>query len=197
LLGLFTEVNALAIQLKKTTPLQPDGEIAATRRNVLQVLAQRGPLTVPRIARLRATSRQNTQILVNRLVREGYLELQPNPDHKRSALVQLTAAGRALLETANEREAKSLAGLGSHLTPVEVRSTAELLGRLRRWLKGEEWEVAPAVGQRRFAKPASRTLEANQPPVIPQSAKPSSPAPMSLMPPENQSEESELPLSLL
>src|SRR5436305_7931387 len=88
--ALLIEVNGLANRLKSNNPKET---IPSASRVALQVLQRCGPQTVPQIARARFSSRQNIQILVNRLQKEGLVELVENPDHKRSVLVRLTHRG--------------------------------------------------------------------------------------------------------
>src|ERR687897_3755204 len=56
-------------------------------------LAQR-PLTVPQVARRMGLTRQSVHTTVNRLVRDGLLQLASNADHRPSPLVRLTDRGR-------------------------------------------------------------------------------------------------------
>jgi DNA-binding MarR family transcriptional regulator len=55
-------------------------------------LAERA-LTVPQIARRMGLTRQSVHATVDRLTRDGLLELAPNDDHRRSTLVGLTDLG--------------------------------------------------------------------------------------------------------
>jgi DNA-binding MarR family transcriptional regulator len=135
---LFEETVDLANRLKKQARHTHRGEqLSASGRILLQSLQLQGAQTVPALAHIRSTSRQNIQVLVNRLAAAGFIEFVSNPGHKRSDLVQLTDAGRGLLSTANEREASLLATLLPHTTEAEVRSAAELLRKLRLLLGGE------------------------------------------------------------
>jgi DNA-binding MarR family transcriptional regulator len=102
------------------------------------VLAEHGPQTVPQIARLRGTSRQNIQILVNRLETDGCVELSSNPAHKRSGLVQLTGPGRDLFGRAAEQEDRFLAGLAGRVSAGEVASATSLLHQFRLMLTQAE-----------------------------------------------------------
>jgi DNA-binding MarR family transcriptional regulator len=98
---------------------------------VLQLLLHEGPLTVPRIGRARSTSRQNIQVLVNRMVAEKWVELVENPAHKRSALVQLTEEGRQLATSATEREVALHRLVIPQVSVEELEKTTALLARLR------------------------------------------------------------------
>src|SRR5882762_8205784 len=61
----------------------------------MRSLALIGPLTVPRIAQMRPTSRQRMQRLADELAVEGLVEFIENPKHRRSKLVRLTPKGDA------------------------------------------------------------------------------------------------------
>ena len=80
------------------------GELSGPRRTVLIALARSGPQTVARLARARAQSRQRLQPLVNALIDEGLLRYQPNPAHRQSHLVVVTARGRRAVERMLETE---------------------------------------------------------------------------------------------
>src|SRR5437867_4729087 len=69
--------------------------LTAARWQVLGAvaLAER-PLTVPQIARRMGLTRQSVQASVNRLLDEGLVQTDHNPDHRRSVLVRLTKLGR-------------------------------------------------------------------------------------------------------
>ena len=72
-----------------SSPWQESGRL------IMLILHSKGPCPVPDLARARGVSRQSIQSTVDRLRREGSLQLTPNPAHRRSPLVQLTPAGRA------------------------------------------------------------------------------------------------------
>jgi hypothetical protein len=84
---------------------------------------------------VRFSSRQNIQILINRLQQEGLVEFVSNPDHKRSALVRLTNHGQAAIAEAG----KVLAELNTKILPSfsqsELSSATEVLSKLRALLR--------------------------------------------------------------
>ena len=155
--ALLAEVTALANQLRKGTTLmsRPDNAHQAGW-NILQTLGQLGPQTVPDIARARALSRQSIQVLVNRLESQGYVEVTPNPAHKRSGLVQLTDRGRRLLVTVTEREATSLESLLPHLSRSSLAPATRLLRQLRELLAGKELPPEEIAGERPAHKAARK-----------------------------------------
>lgn len=146
---LFTEATALANQLRKVAVHGHRQEgFSAGGYGILQVLERMGPQTVPGIARTRTLSRQNVQMLVNRLASHGYVALTANPAHKRSGLVHLTDAGRALLATAKEREANSLASLMPQVPKAQLLPATRLLRRLRLLLSGNPSSPDELPGKR-------------------------------------------------
>ena len=61
-------------------------------------LARSGPQTVSQMARRRSQSRQRFQPLVDALMTDGLLQAMPNPAHKQSPLIVLTARGRKMVD---------------------------------------------------------------------------------------------------
>jgi DNA-binding MarR family transcriptional regulator len=136
LLDLFAQVTALAIRLKQRVDL-PHAE-----HTVLEIIDRFGPITVPQIARTRSTSRQNIQILVDRLEAIGRIELSGNPAHKKSALVRLTEKGKVSLEASESAQKDLLQELGSRLSEAEVRGATAVLSKVRGLLSTDQQETA-------------------------------------------------------
>ena len=68
----------------------------------MQVIARRGTCRVQDIADEMAITVGGTSKLVDRRESAGHCRLRPNPDDRRSSLVELTQAGRELLAAAAE-----------------------------------------------------------------------------------------------
>ena len=132
---LLREVTFLSNQLRRSAMYEePSGLLAAPEGRLLHCLQQFGPQTVPQIARANATSRQNVQIQVNRLIAGGWLELTTNPAHKRSALVCLTRQGRAALASTTDKDSKFIEALRSRFPDFDPRATTALLQQIREQL---------------------------------------------------------------
>ena len=101
----------------------------------LRSLALLGPLTVPRIAQMRPTSRQRMQRLADELAADGLVAFIDNPRHRRSKLVQLTAKGRVRYRQLNARFLAIASTMGSALSEPEVRQTTETVRRLSESVK--------------------------------------------------------------
>src|SRR5262249_55612743 len=80
--------------------------LTAARWQVLGALAlAERPLTVPQIARRMGLTRQSVHATVRHVVDEGFVELAPNADHRRSQLVRLTEEGSATYSALDHRQA--------------------------------------------------------------------------------------------
>lgn len=136
LMVLIEETVAVHLQLQiMTEELHGHSELSHACRGVLRDLSRLGPRTVPQLARCRPVSRQNVQMLVNRLIAEDLAELLRNPEHKRSQLVRLTSPGKVLLDEMEKRETTLLSTLDLDLSLDELRVGARVLHRFRETLE--------------------------------------------------------------
>lgn len=112
--------------------------ITASMRAVLDILHERGPRTVPQIARQQDVSRQHIQVVVNGLLAAGLVECIDNPDHLRSPLVRLGAAGAKACEAVRRREARMLAGLAKRVSGGDLKVTLRTLQAMESGLNRPE-----------------------------------------------------------
>jgi DNA-binding MarR family transcriptional regulator len=92
------------------------------------------PLTVADIARRLGLTRQSVQRTVNNLRRDGLVRTQPNPEHRRSHLIQLTPSGELAWAQLRERQTP-LTGMFTHglgLTAQELDRIAAQLRAIRK-----------------------------------------------------------------
>lgn len=184
---LILEVNALGSLLRQGSLTEGHGSgLAGGESAILDLLDRLGAQSVPQMARLRSTSRQNIQVAVNRLGREHSVEFAANPAHKRSRLVQITEAGRKRLGAAREQERLQLQRLADHFRVEQLGSAAALLRAVRLGLAGEQ-AGAPKLATARSGKPM------NQPAKIVPAQNSPSPAVVA----EWESLSGELPVNLL
>ena len=133
------EILAAAALLRKAAHAAPRSRrpsVPAT--GVLALLQRRPGLTVPQLARQRGTSRQNIQVLVDRLSEAGHVQHVANPDHVRSERLQLTPAGKRSLTAANAHRTVLLGKLVPHVTGQELRTCLSVMKRLREHLGSQE-----------------------------------------------------------
>lgn len=130
--------------------LSADEGLTSARWQVLGAIAVGGrPLTVPQIARRMGLTRQSVHVTVNRLVHDGFLELVPNADHRRSPLVRLTTSGSAKYEAIDARQATWVNRLVRGIGRADLDTARKVLDELCRRLEADgEDESETAVGGR-------------------------------------------------
>ena len=96
----------------------------------MRSLALLGPLTVPRIAQMRPTSRQRMQRLADELAAEGLVDFIDNPKHRRSKLVRLTPKGDARYRKLNAQFLSMASTMGVALSEADIRKTTTIVRRL-------------------------------------------------------------------
>lgn len=102
------------------------------------------PPTVPQMGRSLGHPRQVIQRAVRVLEEEGLVELQPNPGHKRAALLVATEKGRAFGSTIDAQSAEIIADLtdGLDLDLADLAAMSDSLLTLRRRIDGRPAERA-------------------------------------------------------
>ncbi|WP_151772265.1 MarR family winged helix-turn-helix transcriptional regulator [Streptomyces abyssomicinicus] len=134
-------------KVEQETPV--DG-VSVGVRAVLDLLHRHGPLTVPRMSRAQALSRQFVQRMVNDAVALGYAESRPNPAHRRSPLIALTPAGAEAVAAVTAHERTLLRQVGGDLTHQEVDACLKVLGRMLDLFADVDMDgAAPAAPTRR------------------------------------------------
>jgi DNA-binding MarR family transcriptional regulator len=93
------------------------------------VLAGR-PLTVPQIARRMGLTRQSVQASVNRLLDDGLVAADENPDHRRSPLIRLTDLGRRRYAALERRQIAWINELADGLDASRLKAAVQVLTEL-------------------------------------------------------------------
>ena len=113
--------------------------LTSARWQVLGAIAQaERPQSVAWIARDLGGHRQNVQRIVNDLLKEGLISLEPNPHHRRSLLVVLTKIGRKTFNQAMLLWNPWANSLADELSPEDIKSMGVLLKTLRQRLEDEQ-----------------------------------------------------------
>jgi DNA-binding MarR family transcriptional regulator len=154
------DVSSLAIRLRTTGTTDPHADqLPGPTLAVLDLLKREGPVTVPGIARARRTSRQNIQVIVNRLRQEGLVRLGENPAHKRSELVFLADQGAAKLDSVSQDRDQFLDQLLGKVTVEALLSASEVISRLQEAIVGAQPKrEAPKLPKREKAAPVAEEL---------------------------------------
>lgn len=105
-------------------------DLTVPLRAVLERLQVAGPQTVPAIARSLYVTRQGVQALVDRARKLALVETRPNPEHRRSHLVALTAAGQRRFTTLHESELDRLTRVAEGCDPADVAACVRVLDHL-------------------------------------------------------------------
>ena len=92
------------------------------------------------IARDMGANRQNVQRIVNDLVKDGLLEFQPNPHHRRAQLVVLTEAGREAFDLTMKLQTPWINELAEGLDIDAIETTHQVLHHLRNRLEEDQAE---------------------------------------------------------
>lgn len=90
------------------------------------------PLTVPQIARRMGLTRQSVHSTVQRLLKDGLLELSANEDHRRSQLVHLTNQGRAVYQALEATQIQWVDQLVAGLTNSDLETAVRVMRELTR-----------------------------------------------------------------
>lgn len=93
------------------------------------------PEPVAWLARDLGSNRQNVQRIVNDLHRDGFVEFQPNPHHRRAQLVILTGKGRKAFDQAMELWTPWANDLARGLALKDIGTMAAMMKTLRRRLE--------------------------------------------------------------
>ncbi|MGD3106258.1 MarR family winged helix-turn-helix transcriptional regulator [Streptomyces sp. YGL11-2] len=108
--------------------------MTAGEHALLDALRTQGPRTVPQLARSLDLDRQPVQRWVNHAADLGLVVTAPNPAHRRSSLIRLTAEGSEVMRGIQDSEAAELRRGLADLSPADVGTALRVLDRL-----GEEF----------------------------------------------------------
>jgi DNA-binding MarR family transcriptional regulator len=89
------------------------------------------PRTVAETARRMALARQSVQRVSDVLADNNLVKYLPNLADKRAKLVEVTPAGRALLQQLEERQHAWVAGVASNHSDLDINAAAELVKNIR------------------------------------------------------------------
>lgn len=89
------------------------------------------PESVAWHARTMGVHRQGVQRIVNELKREGIVELETNPHHKRAHLVVMTQKGKELYESALNRQIPWVNALSKDLSSEDIAAAQKVIDHLK------------------------------------------------------------------
>ena len=107
-----------------------DLQLSTARFQVLSV-ADREAATVAEIARRMGLRRQSVQRTVNSLRSDGFVELLPNPNHRRAKLVQITEKGSDALAKTYQRQIAWANEIAIGLSEEDLDRTLKVMAAFR------------------------------------------------------------------
>lgn len=129
ILGLFRANNLL---LGWGDKLVADLGLTSARWQLLGAIAFADhPQPVAWLARDLGASRQNIQRIVNDLVRDGFVALEPNPHHKRAHLVVMCPKGKRAYEQAVQRYENQISALFDGVSGRQAKAAIETIIGIR------------------------------------------------------------------
>lgn len=108
--------------------------LSSARWQVLGVV-EHGPIPVSNVARVMGLTRQSVQQTADGLERDGFIQYQENPHHRRAKLMSLTAKGREALEYVTEWQAEWANQIGGQHDVDGLQTALKVLRELRESLE--------------------------------------------------------------
>lgn len=138
--ALSREVRRLFHRLKAVgDQIHTNDEISTSHRAVLEGLYKFGPQSVPAMARARPVSRQHIQKLVNLLLKLNLVEQAPNPGHKASPIIKLTAKGAQHFERLIKKEKKLIEEMKLPIDMNKISQATETLSQISGYFESSDW----------------------------------------------------------
>ena len=111
-------------------------DLTSARWQVLGAIAYSGtPQPVAWLARSMGLNRQGVQRIVNELRTGGFVELKPNPNHRRAHLVVLTRRGKSVFEAAQRLQEPWVNSLADGLSIKDIATAKRIAESLRERLE--------------------------------------------------------------
>jgi DNA-binding MarR family transcriptional regulator len=131
---LFSDLIRLETELWSVVDarLREQHDLPLHKFEPMQVVANTPECRVYDIAGALSLTTGGVSKIVDSIEAAGYCKRRPNPDDRRSSIIELTPRGRAILEKATKTfEAELQSRLGSALSEQALRQFATTLGFLR------------------------------------------------------------------
>ncbi len=118
--------------LARVEPRLAAAGFTPTQFGVLEAILHKGPLSQRELSRKVLTSAGNMTDLIDKLEARGLVSRTRQTSDRRAVRVELTAAGRDLIEPLFARHAADIAAAMAGLNEAELRQLSDLLRRLGR-----------------------------------------------------------------
>lgn len=128
--------------------LVADLGLTSARWQILGAIAYaKRPESVAWHARTMGVHRQGVQRIVNEMEKEGIVEFQPNPRHKRAHLVTLTSQGQKLFEASIALQIPWVNELSMGLSTDDIATALKVVGFLKKRLQEPSLSLDERSGQ--------------------------------------------------
>jgi DNA-binding MarR family transcriptional regulator len=138
---LVVQLRLTVMRLARRLRQQTEGEITASQLSALASLNRLGPLTLGALAAVERVRPPTMTRIVGHLESAGLVVRRPAPGDRRSAQVELSPAGRELLDRSRTRKDAYLAERLATLTPAEVAVLRQAAAALERLLEADDRPV--------------------------------------------------------
>jgi DNA-binding MarR family transcriptional regulator len=135
---LVVQLRLAVMRLARRLRQQTEGEITASQLSALASLNRLGPLTLGALAAVERVRPPTMTRIVGHLEAAGLVVRRPAPGDRRSAQVELSPAGRELLDRSRTRKDAYLAERLATLVPAEVAVLRQAAAALERLLEADE-----------------------------------------------------------
>ena len=127
-------VTRLARRLRQ----QSEAPVSPTQSAALSTIERRGPLTLGELAQIERVQPPTITAAITKLENQGLVERLPDPDDKRVTRVQITKAGRRLLDETRSRKRAYLEPRVDALSERDRATLARAADILERLLEEEQ-----------------------------------------------------------
>ena len=134
----------------RVEPRLSDTCLTATQLGVLEAVLHKGPMTQRELGRRVLTSAGNMTDVIDKLEGRGLLRRVRSAEDRRSVRIELTDAGRVLIEDLFPDHARDIAQAMGALTPVEITTLDGLLRKLGLGLPLEAEGTTAQLGVEQF-----------------------------------------------
>jgi DNA-binding MarR family transcriptional regulator len=131
-------LDRVVLWARRSIPVQ----MSSTSVTTLSTLDLDGPLRITELAEREGVTQPGMSTVVNRLAASGYAERRADPNDGRVALVQITEAGRQVLDERHAARAEALTALIAELTAEHQRALADAVAALRALTQSTERKSA-------------------------------------------------------
>ncbi|MDA3937790.1 MAG: MarR family transcriptional regulator [Spirochaetia bacterium] len=131
-LNLFTKfIRAEASLISALASLDVlDGKLTASQFGVLEALLHKGNLTSNELSSKILKTKGNLTMVIDNLVKKGFVERQPCSFDRRKVFISLTTEGKDLIEDVFPRHARGIYNCLKVLSPEEQKTLGVLCKKL-------------------------------------------------------------------